>query len=937
MLSSAQFHLMTVTNPNPGGGTSTNVGPWTTTGAMTAPRASDTQTLLQNGKVLVTGGGFFSGLISNVSASAELYDPASRTFSATATMAKPRAFQTATLLNNGKVLVSGGSSASVNGSTSMGALTSAEIYDPSTGTFSFTGSMTSTRVYQTATLLENGTVLIVGGTDSSGNILSSAELYNPVTGTFSATGTMSAPRFGHTATLLASGKVLIAGGESVSNSTDVDLSSTELYDPTTGLFTVTGSLLVGRESATATLLNNGNVLIAGGFEFPADVLPEAEVYNSSTGIFSATGSMGTPRNLHSALLLADGTVLVIGGDDGSTALASAEIYTPTTGKFTPTWTMSTARAFFAATTLSDGSVLVSGGVGNHGATTLLASAEVYPPTSSSAAATASEFTVDNPVPSISSLSATSAPSGSQVTITGNNFNTSSEVLLNGFAIPSYGDLSTPDQIWFYTGDVGSYSVAVNNPSPGGGVSNTATLNVTVGIEVTPVRGLWSEGSTNSFSAAVSGTTDTNVIWSIQEGAPGGTITSSGVYTAPSTPGTYHVIATSDADQSQSAIATVIVGPGAGQVAFGPQMTTPRSQNTATLLSNGEVLLAGGAGITAAELYDPSTGAFTPTGSMSALSRDPCAALLANGKVLIAGGVNNSGSVLGAEIYDPNTGTFSATASMALPTRATGSLTVLPNGMVLVLGGDSTAEIYDPTTGVFSFTGSMGTARSYGFTATLLTNGKVLVAGGTDPNSNYNMLSSAELYDPVKGTFSPTGSMTVAKSYGFSILLGNGNVLIVGGDWTYTGGPAELYDPSTGKFTETTTPPVYPHNGMLAGTLLPNGLVFIGGGILANGTPFAPSSNRTEFYDPSSGDFYAGPLLNDALGNTIAFTQNAMTLLPNRSVLIAGFMSNKDQGTDIYTPGPANPIPAVAFGTEIPTFSHLEAPGIVSRLRTLTSQ
>jgi WD40 repeat protein len=342
------------------------------------------------------------------------------------------------------------------------------------------------------------------------------------------------------------------------------------------------------------------------------------------------------------------------------------------------------------------------------------------------------------------------------------------------------------------------------------------------------------------------------------------------------------------------------------------------------LNNGKVLLAGALNSTA-ELYGPSTGIFSSTGSIPFQADNPVATLLPNGKVLLASGSN-------AAVYDPTAGVFSLTSSMTDATRDVGSLTLLQNGKVLVLGGDATAELYDPTTGSFSFTGSMATARSYGFTATLLTNGEVLVAGGEDPSSN--MLSSAELFDPATGIFSPTGSMTVAKEGAVSILLGNNKVLVVGGDWTYTGGPAEIYDPSSGTFTETSTPPVYPHYGILAGTLLPNGLIFIGGGILSNGTPSAPWSNRTEFYDPANGTFYAGPPLNDASGNTIGFSQNAMTILPNGTVLIAGFFGASDHNTDIYTPGTTNPLPATASRSENSVVNQFQSSGMLSRLPTI---
>ncbi len=171
-------------------------------------------------------------------------------FVLTGSMTNARDEHTATLLNNGKVLVAGGFNSS--------SVASAELYDPATWSFTVTGSMTAARVGHTATLLNNGMVLIAGGDNAAGIIVASAELYNPATGSFTATGSMTSPRYIHTATLLNNGKVLIAGGFRAGG----DLASAELYDPVTGTFTATGSMTGARDEYTATLLNNGNVLVA---------------------------------------------------------------------------------------------------------------------------------------------------------------------------------------------------------------------------------------------------------------------------------------------------------------------------------------------------------------------------------------------------------------------------------------------------------------------------------------------------------------------------------------------------------------------------------------------------------------------------------------------------------------------------------------------------
>jgi hypothetical protein len=329
------------------------------TGSMSIARG--TATLLSDGRVLMVGG--FDKAVT----SAEVYNPTTGTFSPTGSMASTRMLQTATLLSDGRVLIAGGT-------TGLDYLESAELYNPTTGTFGPTGSMAVGRWGHSATLLTDGRVLIAGGWGLLANstaYLRSAELYDPKTGIFSTTGSMVTARSGQTANLLSDGRVLVAGG---AMHTDA---AAELYDPTTGTFSPSGSMTTPRSGNTATLLSDGRVLIAGGYEGRSISIASAELYDPKTGTFSPTGSMTTARDAHSATLLSDGRVLVAGGGATvSEAIASAEMYDPKTGTFSPAGSMTTARIGQTATLLSDGRVLLAGG---RAGTASFASAELYQP------------------------------------------------------------------------------------------------------------------------------------------------------------------------------------------------------------------------------------------------------------------------------------------------------------------------------------------------------------------------------------------------------------------------------------------------------------------------------------------------------------------------------------------------------------------------------
>lgn len=278
-------------------------------GKMNVARSSHSATLLSGGKVLIAGG--YNG---DYLDSAEIYDPKTGKFTPTGKMTLPRSSHISVLLNNGKVLLAGGVG------TGWTFLADAELYDPSTGAFTKTGNMLAARESHTATLLKDGRVLITGGHKgrrAAITIYSSAEIYNPATGVFTSAADLTVKRHKHDAIMLDDGRVLIIGGSDERDSRGA-YSTVEIYNPKTNSFTKIGDMNLSRYKlqGTTVLLKNGKILIAGGAN-------RAEIYNPAKNTFEiAGGKFETARLFATATLLPDGRVLIVGGYDNSNAVSN---------------------------------------------------------------------------------------------------------------------------------------------------------------------------------------------------------------------------------------------------------------------------------------------------------------------------------------------------------------------------------------------------------------------------------------------------------------------------------------------------------------------------------------------------------------------------------------------------------------------------------------
>ena len=291
---------------------------------MNAPHEQLQGTLLPDGKVLLVGT-LRCAPACYSDPPTKLYDPSTNSWIVTASPQYPRFNHISELLPNGKVLVAGGYiSPSV-------LTTTAEIYDPPTQTWTPTSSLTTPHQFHHSARLKDGRILVVGGLgineQGAFQVLSSAEIYNPTSGSWTAGGNMNTPRFGHAVITLPDGRVLVAGGSNSATGSEPALGTAEIYDPASNRWSSAANLNAAREGHRAVVLPNGEVMVAGGTGY-GGCLASTELYDAGADRWAVTASMSAARQTFALNVLPDGRVLAAGGSGGNNcgdALDSAEI------------------------------------------------------------------------------------------------------------------------------------------------------------------------------------------------------------------------------------------------------------------------------------------------------------------------------------------------------------------------------------------------------------------------------------------------------------------------------------------------------------------------------------------------------------------------------------------------------------------------------------
>lgn len=659
------------------------------------------------------------------------------------------------------------------------------------------------RAYAASATLASGRIFVCGGVDASTSCLRSSELFDPATGHWLILAPMMTARQHHTATLLNDGRVLVIGGQATNGA---PLSGVEIYDPHTNTWVTEPSMSSARFDHSALLLRNGMVLVAGGGYLPSG--DSVECFDPCTHSWTSVSPMNLSRYQHTSQLMEDGSVLVVGGFSG-TAVASAESFEPATGAWSVMPPMAFARTNHTSTLLSDGRLFVSGGTAG------IAPSEIYHPGSRSWTKVATA------VGPRAGHRATRLPSG--------------RILLTG-GMP-------------YDVEAEIYDPATDSWTSGGVLSATRNGHVQALLgdgRVLVVGGQLDSDATEIFDPTVTTWTRSNVMSTTRSG-PSATLLPDGSLLMVGGTRFHHLDAHDDGDRYDPATDRWMR---TSKMSSGRAMHTATLLDDGRVLVAGG--WNGGSPIASSEFYDPSLDLWVPAGDLFTEREFARAVRLSDGSVLIVGGETAPWPYFYpydtsiAERFDPKAGNWSMAGAL-LTKRFGHTANRLMDGKVLVVGGvagaacgDYITELYDPVLGTWSTRAPLQTGRSW-HASILLTDGRVLVVGGNNCYDIQASVATAEIYDPRSDRWTAIPSMTTPRTNPILTLLPDGKVLVVGGVQRISAGifasPAngEIYDPVLNAWQSPgNLPEAYSGD---SATLLGNGKVLVVGG----------QSTRTDFF------------------------------------------------------------------------------------------
>lgn len=892
--------------------------PWSVTGSMSVARHNATATRLGDGRVLVAGGSSFGSVdAGNVYfQSAELFDPATGTFSLVAApMTAKRWLHAAVMLTNGKVLVVGGRQSPFT----------AELFDPQSATWKATPGLAHERWAATLTLLPSGRALLAGGNVDEPAV--GAELFDPTLGTWSDTAPMITPRRSHTATLLLDGRVLVTGGQLHD---DKITPSAELFEPATGTWSAAAPLLTARTRHTASRLDDGTVLVVGG-STPTEITAEVERYDPTKDTWTKVSPLESARTIHSATRLDSGAVLVAGGLDAtSSALRTSELFDPKTARWVRSGLLDHARLDHMAETLADGALLVTGGESQ-------STSEIYRPVDGGRRCEvdpqcASDHCIDGvccneacsdpcvtcALPGAEGTCSPAAPGTDPHGDCGQGGPCDNVCDATSACVSRVGEACAPttcsadhtealeatlcaavggacEQV---TVSCAPYRCDDRDPAAAGCVTHCKSIDdcadgyacdpegqcrtrpdVAATDAATCSAGPRPPGSPRAVAAGLAGLA--LLAAARRRGRCRSLPRSVAVAAALALAMTWSHASSADEPPPDLAMRPLVS-------TTTSSMSTVRWLHTAARLPDGRVLAAGGfpydSAVSSAEVYDPSTGAWSPTGNSMLYVHDwLIASPLCDGRVFVAG--RNTTSNLEAEIYDPATNAWTAAGKMKL-SHIYGTATLLQDCRVLLTGGynsNTQAEVFFPETKIFKSVGAMNSERFF-HTTTRLTDGRVLAAGGgVDIAGKWSTYATVDLFDPKSGLWTKAAKMNQARRAHTATLLPDGRVLVAGGnvggknDGTEAGtqlDTAELYDPATDTWEKVSSKLVTARTFHTA-ALVPSGAVLLFGGLDASGS----ASRQVEGY--FEGTWQAlDPMLIDRY-------QHASALLDDGGVLLTG--------------------------------------------------